>query len=110
MNNFKDNLLSGFKTFTDNLMNSLNLSDRDDKEIGEIRHFLEEALGDRVNLFILENLSSAGLEKYEKLITATEIDFAKVNELMVSDIENFKEKLTKDLSDFIKEAKGNFVK
>ncbi|MDD3711501.1 MAG: hypothetical protein PHP37_02815 [Patescibacteria group bacterium] len=110
MMDLEKKLLDQFNLVLDDLMASLNLSERSEKEIKEIRSFLQEALGDRVNLFILENLSSEGLAIYEKMISEKEVDFKKIGDFVVSDIKDFKNLLQKDLTDFAKEALSNFNK
>jgi uncharacterized protein YpuA (DUF1002 family) len=110
MKNLEENLLIHFSSVVDDLMNNLNLANRNEKEVQEIRSFLQEALSDRVNLFILEKLSSAGLDNYEKLISQSQVDFNKVAELIMSDIKDFRSLLRQDLADFAKEAVNNFVK
>lgn len=110
MMDLEKKLLDQFNLVLDDLMVSLNLSERSEKEIQEIRSFLQEALGDRINLFILENLSSEGLVIYEKMISEKEVDFKKIGDFIVSDIKDFKNLLQKDLTDFTKEALSNFNK
>lgn len=110
MKNLEENLLIHFSSVVDDLMNNLNLANRNEKEVQEIRSFLQEALSDRVNLFILEKLSSAGLDSYEKLISQSQVDFNKVAELIMSDIKDFRSLLRQDLADFAKEVVNNFVK
>ncbi len=110
MKNSKEKLLEQFNLVVSDLLGSLNLSDKKEQEISEIRHFLENALSDRVNLFILENLSSEGLKKYEELIFVEDPDFTEIKNLVISDINDFKSLLKKDLNDFAQEAMGNFNK
>lgn len=110
MKNLEENLLNHFSLVVEDLMSNLNLTDRSEDEVREIRSFLQEALSDRVNLFILEKLSSSGLANYEKLISEEPVDFNKVAELIISDIKDFKNLLQQDLTEFAKEAVNNFIK
>ncbi len=110
MKDLEKKILNQFDSVVDDLMSNLNLSDRSEKETQEIHSFLREALGDRVNLFILENLSSDGLGAYEKLISVEDVDLKKMEELIIFDIKNFKNLLQEDLANFAKEVAGNFNK
>lgn len=110
MKNLKEKLLEQFNSSIDNLLANLNLVGKSKDEVKEVRNFLEEALSDRMNLFILENLSSEGLKKYEELISVKDPNFAEIKNLIISDIKDFKNLLQKDLADFNQEAVGNFNK
>ncbi len=110
MEKLKEKLLDQFNSVVNDLLASLNLLGKTEQELKEIRHFLEDALSDRVNLFILENLSSEGLKKYEELISVENPDFVEIKGLIISDIKDFQDLLKKDLNEFIKEAMGNFNK
>ena len=110
MENLKEKLLDEFNLVVNDLLFILNLSEKNEQELQEIRHFLEEALSDRVNLFILENLSSGGLKKYEELVSNDNPDFAEIKNLIISDIKDFQRLLQKDLSEFSQEVMSNFNK
>jgi hypothetical protein len=110
MENLKEKLLEQFNSLVDDLLINLNLAGKSEQEVQGIRHFLEEALSDRVNLFILENLSSEGLKKYEELISVDNPNFTEIETLIISDIKDFQDLLQKDLSEFSQEAISNFSK
>ena len=107
MTNLQNNLLSQFHSSIDDLLKNIDLTGKTEDQINKLKLFLEDSLGDRIILFILENLSSKGLEEYERLIAQEEADISKINELIYADVGNFADLLKNDLIKFAKESLEN---
>lgn len=110
MKTINEQLLKQNDLSIDDLMNSLNLEGKSEKEINEIRLLVQDALGERISLFILENLSSSGLDDYQKLVSASEPDIDKIKELIFSGIDNFANRLRDVLSNLQEEIIKKFSK
>ncbi len=100
MPNLQKNLLDQFDSSIQELLKEIDLSQKSEEQINKLKSYLQESLGDRIILFVLENLSSKGLEQYEKLITQDSPDTSEINNLLHSDIKDFKNRLRVDLIKF----------
>ena len=103
MNNFSDNLLKNLEQLVSEFMSSFDLSNRSEEEVERIKLFAEDALSDRISLFILRNLRGAQLFQYEEMIAKEDVDPIKINKFLEENITDYKSRLTEDLQEFQQE-------
>lgn len=103
MKSFSDNLLSDLDVFVSNFLSILDLSSRSEEEKYKIRLFAEDALSDRISLFILRNLRGEQLSEYEEMIKEEDINPIKINNFLETNINDYKKRLEEDLKEFQQE-------
>lgn len=104
MKNFSDNLLNDLDSLVLDFMSSLDLSNRSEEEKYKIKLFTEDALSDRISLFVLRNLRGDQLSQYEEMIKEDNLDPVKINKFLEESISDYKNRLTQDLQEFQQEV------
>jgi len=104
MKNFSDNLLNDLDSLVLDFMSALDLSNRSEEEKYKIKLFTEDALSDRISLFVLRNLRGEQLSQYEKMIKEDDLDPVKINKFLEENIADYKDRLTQDLQEFHQEV------
>ena len=104
MNNLSVNLLNDLERLVNEFMSSFDLSNRSAEEIEKIKLFAEDALSDRVSLFVLRNLRGKQLEQYEEMIEAEDVDPLKINKFLEENIFDYKNRLIQDLQELQQEV------
>ncbi len=104
MNNLSVNLLNDLERLVNEFMSSFDLSNRSAEEIEKIKLFAEDALSDRVSLFVLRNLRGKQLEQYEEMIEAEDVDPLKINKFLEENISDYKNRLIQDLQELQQEV------
>jgi hypothetical protein len=104
MNNLSTNLLNDLERLVNEFMSSFDLSNRSAEEIEKIKLFAEDALSDRVSLFVLRNLRGKQLEQYEEMIEAEDVDPLKINKFLEENIFDYKNRLIQDLQELQQEV------
>lgn len=104
MNNLSTNLLNDLERLVNEFMSSFDLSNRSAEEIEKIKLFAEDALSDRVSLFVLRNLRGKQLEQYEEMIEVEDVDPLKINKFLEENISDYKNRLIQDLQELQQEV------
>lgn len=103
MSNFSGDLSEKLDSFVDDFLSVLDLSNRSKSEREKIRIFTENALSDKVSLFILKNLRGEQLDQYEELIMNRDVDLLKIKDFLEKNIKNYKNRLEDYLKEFQQE-------
>lgn len=97
-------LLKDFEHLVDEFVSSFDLSGRSAEELEKIKIFGENALNDRISLFILKNLHGERLEQYNEMLKEEGAEPLKIIKFLEENIFDYKNRLIQDLQNLQKEV------
>ncbi len=97
-------LLNDFDRLVDSFVSFFDLSGRSAEEIKKIRVLSENALSDRISLFILKNLHGEHLEQYNEMLKEEGVEPLKIIKFLEENIFDYENRLTQNLQDLQKEV------